>query len=82
MGGDGGVGGAAGTAEVGSFPGSSRFLPSAPLQTRYSSPVAFTSHLKKRVEGLVEVVLLALSLERARQFVKAFGERGGNLHVT
>ena len=29
-----------------------------------------------------EVILLALSLERARQFVKAFGERGGNLHVT
>lgn len=33
-------------------------------------------------EGLVEVVLLALCLERARQFIKAFGERGGNLHVT
>lgn len=32
--------------------------------------------------GFVEVVLLALSLERARQFVKAFGERGGDLHVT
>lgn len=29
-----------------------------------------------------EVVLLALSLERACQFIKAFGERGGNLHVT
>lgn len=27
------------------------------------------------------VVLLALGLERARQFIKAFGERGGNLHV-
>lgn len=34
------------------------------------------------VWGFVEVVLLALSLERARQFIKAFGERGGNLHVT
>lgn len=32
--------------------------------------------------GAVEVGLLALSLERARQFVKAFGKRGGDLHVT
>lgn len=32
--------------------------------------------------GVVELVLLALSLESARQFIKAFGERGGNLHVT
>lgn len=34
------------------------------------------------VGGGSEVVLLPSSLERARQFVKAFGERGGNLHVT
>lgn len=33
-------------------------------------------------QRVVEVVLLPSSLERARQFVKAFGERGGNLHVT
>lgn len=56
----------------------------APLRTRYGSPVAFSSRLRRGTGrgGFVEVVLLALSLERARQFVKAFGERGGNLHVT
>lgn len=35
-----------------------------------------------RARGCSEVVLWALSLERACQFIKAFGERGGNLHVT
>lgn len=78
-----GVGGVAGTAGGGS---SVWFLPSASLQTRYSSPVVFFSCLRRGMRvvgwGVVEVVLLALSLERARQFVKAFGERGGNLHVT
>lgn len=35
-----------------------------------------------RGERVLEDVLWALSLERACQFIKAFGERGGNLHVT
>lgn len=59
--------------------------PLLPLRTRYGSPVAFplvSGESLGRWWGVVEVVLLALSLERARQFVKAFGERGGNLHVT
>lgn len=33
-------------------------------------------------ERVLEAVLRASSLERACQFIKAFGERGGNLHVT
>lgn len=66
-----------GAAEGGS---SFRFLRS-PLQTRYDSSAASSSRLRR---GGVEVILFfsALSLKRARQFVKAFGERGGNLHVT
>lgn len=66
-----------------------RFPPSAlPLQTRYGSLAACSSRHRRGTGGsvggqrVVEVVLLASSLERARQFVKAFGERGGNLHVT
>lgn len=58
----------------------------SPLRTCYGSPVASSPSLSPERDGVrvgvVEVVLLALSLERARQFVKAFGERGGNLHVT
>lgn len=57
--------------------------------TRYGSLVASSSPPRRGMGGggvseggFVEVVLLALSLERARQFIKAFGERGGNLHVT
>lgn len=66
-----------------------RFPPSAlPLRTRYGSPVACSSRHRRGTGGsvgdqrVVEVVLLPSSLERARQFVKAFGERGRNLHVT
>lgn len=66
-----------------------RFPPSAlPLRTRYGSPAACSSRHRRGTGGsvgdqrVVEVVLLPSSLERARQFVKAFGERGGNLHVT
>lgn len=61
--------------------------PLLPLQPRYGSPVAFPPLVSGEGlgwcgEGVVEVVLLALSLERASQFIKAFGERGRNLHVT
>lgn len=72
--------GVAGAAEGGSM---FQFPPSAPP----ADPLRLTGGLLLSSEErgwrmVVEVVLLALSLERAREFVKAFGERGGNLHVT
>ena len=78
----------AGAAEGGSlFCGSHPLIPlwtrRNPLRlTGGSSPSRLRRGMGLVGEGLVEVVLLALSLERACQFVKAFGERGGNLHVT
>lgn len=83
---DGGRGGSSvpGTAEGGSllwFPPSAP--PAAPLRlTGGFSPLVSGEGLGWCGEGVVEVVLLALSLERASQFIKAFGERGRNLHVT
>lgn len=70
-----------GAAEGGS---SFRFPPSAPPvdPLRLTGGFFLSSQERDGGEGIVEVVLLALSLERARQFIKAFGERGGNLHVT
>lgn len=86
-GGEGGWGGVAGTAE-----GGSRLRlpvlrsPPAPVDplrlTGGFCPSRLSGGMALVGEGLVEVVLLALCLERARQFIKAFGERGGNLHVT
>lgn len=78
-----GAGGPADVAEGGFF------VPLPTLCSPPADPLRLTGGLllssQERdgwVGGGSEVVLLPSSLERARQFVKAFGERGGNLHVT
>lgn len=58
-----------------------------PATTRRRRPLPLPFREGFRVGGGVggggglQLVLWASSLERARQFVKAFGESGGDLHV-